>query len=91
MNNDRWKARVKGRRALLKVWLLGAAGWVGVGLRNTALSVLLTQTWNALTVRREQTTKPRTYTYVGSVHLHIRGASSYRFIPGIPPSENGPI
>jgi hypothetical protein len=57
MASDHWKTRAKGgRRAFLKVWLLGAAGWVGVGLRNTALTVLLMQAWNAITAPRRKLT-----------------------------------
>jgi hypothetical protein len=38
-----------GRRGLRKVALLGAVEWIAVGLRHTALSVLLMPVWNAIT------------------------------------------
>jgi hypothetical protein len=57
MGGDRWKARVMGGRpGLLKVVLLGAVEWIAVGLRNTALSVLLMQGWNAIIARPHQLT-----------------------------------
>jgi hypothetical protein len=62
MSNDRWKARAKGgRRGILKVALLGAVEWTAVGLRNTALTVLLMRVWNAITARREQARATRHY------------------------------
>jgi len=93
MSSDRWKARVKGgRRALLKVGLLGVAGWIAVGLRNTALSVLLMQAWNVLTARREQTTARVTPVTPGTGQLHLASAPVLVSVSDdTPGDDSGPL